>query len=159
MSCCLLNFVFSSRRRHTRCALVTGVQTCALPISLYAKYQARLSSFNAVDFDDLIRLPVQLLESDHDCALGWRERIGYLLVDECQDTNDAQYRLLKALAGERGLFTCVGDEDQSIYAWRGANPENLLELGKDYPALKIVKLEQNYRCTNRVLRGANALND
>ena len=124
---------------------------------LYAKYQQRLTTFNAVDFDDLIRLPVQLLESDEDCRLGWRERIGYLLVDECQDTNDAQYRLLKAIAGEKGHFTCVGDDDQSIYAWRGANPENLSQLGKDYPALRIVKLEQNYRCSNRVLRAANAL--
>ena len=125
--------------------------------ALYARYQARLSTFNAVDFDDLIRLPVQLLESDEECVAAWRERIGYLLVDECQDTNDAQYRLLKALAGTRGDFTCVGDDDQSIYAWRGANPDNLLQLGNDYPALKIVKLEQNYRCSNRVLRAANAL--
>ncbi|HEU4774335.1 MAG TPA: UvrD-helicase domain-containing protein, partial [Lysobacter sp.] len=125
--------------------------------TVYALYQARLGTFNAVDFDDLIRLPVQLLESDQECALGWRERIGYLLVDECQDTNDAQYRLLKAIAGPRGLFTCVGDDDQSIYAWRGANPDNLLSLGTDYPALRIIKLEQNYRCSNRVLRTANAL--
>jgi ATP-dependent DNA helicase Rep len=125
--------------------------------ALYARYQARLHTFNAVDFDDLIRLPVQVLESCEDTAMGWRERIGYLLVDECQDTNDAQYRLLKSLAGTRGLFTCVGDDDQSIYAWRGANPDNLLQLGTDYPALKIVKLEQNYRCSNRVLRAANAL--
>jgi len=125
--------------------------------ALYAKYQARLSAFNAVDFDDLIRLPVELLERDADCALAWRERLGYLLVDECQDTNDAQYRLLKALAGPRGNFTCVGDDDQSIYAWRGANPENLSQLAIDYPALKVVKLEQNYRCSNRVLRAANAL--
>jgi ATP-dependent DNA helicase Rep len=125
--------------------------------SLYARYQARLSAFNAVDFDDLIRLPVQLLESDADCALAWRERIGYLLVDECQDTNDAQYRMLKALAGPAGNFTCVGDDDQSIYAWRGANPENLSQLAIDYPDLRIVKLEQNYRCSNRVLRAANAL--
>ncbi|MGN6152692.1 MAG: UvrD-helicase domain-containing protein [Lysobacteraceae bacterium] len=125
--------------------------------NLYVRYQQRLTTFNAVDFDDLIRLPVQLLESDEDCRLGWRERIGYLLVDECQDTNDAQYRLLKAIAGEKGNFTCVGDDDQSIYAWRGANPENLSQLGKDYPALRIVKLEQNYRCSNRVLRAANAL--
>ena len=124
---------------------------------VYARYQARLTTFNAVDFDDLIRLPVQILEADEDTALGWRERIGYLLVDECQDTNDAQYRLLKSLAGTRGLFTCVGDDDQSIYAWRGANPDNLLQLGSDYPALRIVKLEQNYRCSNRVLRAANAL--
>ncbi|HJR75114.1 MAG TPA: UvrD-helicase domain-containing protein [Luteimonas sp.] len=125
--------------------------------ALYAKYQQRLTTFNAVDFDDLIRLPVQLLENDEDMALAWRERIGYLLVDECQDTNDAQYRLLKALAGTKGNFTCVGDDDQSIYAWRGANPENLSQLAQDYPALKVVKLEQNYRCSNRVLRAANAL--
>lgn len=125
--------------------------------TVYALYQARLTTFNAVDFDDLIRLPVQLLESDEECALGWRERIGYLLVDECQDTNDAQYRLLKALAGPAGLFTCVGDDDQSIYAWRGANPDNLLSLGTDYPDLRVIKLEQNYRCSNRVLRAANAL--
>ena len=125
--------------------------------ALYARYQQRLTTFNAVDFDDLIRLPVQLLESDPDCVAAWRERIGYLLVDECQDTNDAQYRLLKAIAGPKGDFTCVGDDDQSIYAWRGANPDNLLQLGTDYPALKIIKLEQNYRCSNRVLRAANAL--
>ena len=125
--------------------------------SLYTRYQQRLSAFNAVDFDDLIRLPVQLLESDGESIAGWRERIGYLLVDECQDTNDAQYRLLKALAGPKANFTCVGDDDQSIYAWRGANPENLTQLGQDYPNLVVVKLEQNYRCSNRVLRAANAL--
>ncbi|NDK39435.1 ATP-dependent DNA helicase Rep [Pseudoxanthomonas gei] len=124
---------------------------------LYARYQARLATFNAVDFDDLIRLPVQVLENDHEIALAWRERIGYLLVDECQDTNDAQYRLLKMLAGPRGDFTCVGDDDQSIYAWRGANPDNLLQMAQDYPALQVIKLEQNYRCSNRVLRAANTL--
>ena len=124
---------------------------------LYARYQARLSSFNAVDFDDLIRLPVQVLEESAEVVAAWRERIGYLLVDECQDTNDAQYRLLKAIAGPRGHFTCVGDDDQSIYAWRGANPENLQQMARDYPALQVVKLEQNYRCSNRVLRAANAL--
>jgi len=125
--------------------------------ALYKRYQQRLATFNAVDFDDLIRLPVQLLESDPECVAAWRERIGYLLVDECQDTNDAQYRLLKAIAGPKGDFTCVGDDDQSIYAWRGANPDNLLQLGSDYPQLEVVKLEQNYRCSNRVLRAANAL--
>ncbi len=125
--------------------------------ALYARYQQRLAAFNAVDFDDLIRLPLHLLETDAEARAAWRERIGYLLVDECQDSNDAQYRLLKALAGEAGQFTCVGDDDQSIYAWRGANPENLLTLGSDFPALKIIKLEQNYRCSNRVLRAANAL--
>ena len=125
--------------------------------TLYARYQARLTTFNAVDFDDLIRLPVQILEGDDAIVQAWRERIGYLLVDECQDTNDAQYRLLKMLAGPSGNFTCVGDDDQSIYAWRGANPENLLQMGQDYPKLEVIKLEQNYRCSNRVLRAANAL--
>ena len=124
---------------------------------LYARYQARLQAFNAVDFDDLIRLPLQLLEADADLAAGWRERIRYLLVDECQDTNGAQYRLLKHLAGTRGAMTCVGDDDQSIYAWRGAQPENLDELARDYPTLKVIKLEQNYRCSGRILRSANAL--
>ena len=124
---------------------------------VYGLYQARLTAFNAVDFDDLIRLPVQVLEENPDIALAWRERIGYLLVDECQDTNDAQYKLLHLLAGPAGNFTCVGDDDQSIYAWRGANPENLQNMGRDYPNLQIIKLEQNYRCSNRVLRAANAL--
>ncbi len=124
---------------------------------VYELYQARLSAFNAVDFDDLIRLPVQVLEENPEIAVAWRERIGYLLVDECQDTNDAQYRLLKQLAGPAGNFTCVGDDDQSIYAWRGANPENLNNMGVEYPNLRIIKLEQNYRCSNRVLRAANAL--
>ena len=125
--------------------------------ALYARYQARLQAFNAVDFDDLIRLPLQLLEADADLAAGWRERIRYLLVDECQDTNGAQYRLLKQLAGTRGNLTCVGDDDQSIYAWRGAQPENLDELVRDYPQLKVIKLEQNYRCSGRILRCANTL--
>ena len=124
---------------------------------LYARYQARLQAFNAVDFDDLIRMPLALLEEDADLAPAWRERIRYLLVDECQDTNGAQYRLLRHLAGPKGALTCVGDDDQSIYAWRGANPENLELLGKDYPQLKVVKLEQNYRCTARILRCANTL--
>ena len=124
---------------------------------VYAQYQRRLGAFNAVDFDDLIRLPLALLESDPGVAEAWRERIRYLLVDEYQDTNRAQYRLLKALAGPRGAFTAVGDDDQSIYAWRGADPENLRELSRDYPALKVVKLEQNYRCSARILRAANAV--
>ena len=87
----------------------------------------------------------------------WQARFSYLLVDEYQDTNGAQYRLLRALAGERGAFTAVGDDDQSIYAWRGADPENLARLARDYPALRIVKLEQNYRCSARILRAANAV--
>jgi ATP-dependent DNA helicase Rep len=124
---------------------------------IYAAYQRRLAAFNAVDFDDLIRLPLGVLEADDEARAGWRERIRYLLVDEYQDTNSAQYRLVKMLAGERGAFTAVGDDDQSIYAWRGANPENLGELSRDYPKLKVVKLEQNYRCGRRILRAANAV--
>ncbi|HET8897790.1 MAG TPA: UvrD-helicase domain-containing protein [Rhodanobacteraceae bacterium] len=125
--------------------------------AIYARYQQRLTAWNALDFDDLIRLPLAVLERDAECRGEWRERLRYLLVDEYQDTNDAQYRLLKALAGERGAFTCVGDDDQSIYAWRGAKPENLDQLGRDWPALKVIKLEQNYRCSKRILRAANAV--
>ncbi|HET7611700.1 MAG TPA: UvrD-helicase domain-containing protein [Rhodanobacteraceae bacterium] len=124
---------------------------------LYAAYQKRLAAFNAVDFDDLIRLPVAVLRREEEARAAWRERIRYLLVDECQDTNAAQYEFLKLLAGGRGAFTCVGDDDQSIYAWRGADPGNLDKLSQDYPALRVVKLEQNYRCAQRVLRAANAL--
>ncbi len=124
---------------------------------IYAAYQKRLVAFNAVDFDDLIRLPLAILEAEDDARAAWQERIRYLLLDEYQDTNTAQYRLVRALAGSRGAFTAVGDDDQSIYAWRGANPENLSELSRDYPALKVIKLEQNYRCGRRILRAANAL--
>ena len=124
---------------------------------VYARYQSRLGAFNAVDFDDLIRLPLLLLETDAEARAQWQERIRYLLVDEYQDTNDVQYRWLKQLAGARGALTVVGDDDQSIYAWRGANPGNLDQLSNDYPRLKVIKLEQNYRCPKRVLRAANAL--
>ncbi|MEO7064392.1 MAG: UvrD-helicase domain-containing protein [Dokdonella sp.] len=124
---------------------------------IYANYQKRLTAFNAVDFDDLIRLPLAVLESDEEARLGWQERLRYLLVDEYQDTNTAQYRLIRTLAGTRGAFTAVGDDDQSIYSWRGANPENLGELSRDYPQLKVIRLEQNYRCARRILRSANAL--
>ncbi len=124
---------------------------------LYARYQQRLGAFNAVDFDDLIRLPLTLLEADAEACAGWRERLRYLLVDEYQDTNAAQYRLLKALAGPRGAFTCVGDDDQSIYGWRGADPGHIDQLGRDWPALQVIKLEQNYRCGRRILRAANAV--
>jgi ATP-dependent DNA helicase Rep len=125
--------------------------------TVYDLYQQRLAAYNAVDFDDLIRLPLAVLERDADVRAEWGERLRYLLVDEYQDTNDAQYRLLKCLAGIRGAFTCVGDDDQSIYAWRGANPDNLGQLAKDYPALRVIKLEQNYRSSERILRAANTL--
>lgn len=125
--------------------------------TVYAQYQRRLAAFNAVDFDDLIARPVALLEADAELVAAWRERIRYLLVDEYQDTNATQYRLLRALAGPRGAMTVVGDDDQSIYAWRGAKPENLRELARDWPSLTVIKLEQNYRCAQRILRAANTL--
>ncbi len=124
---------------------------------IYAAYQKRLSAWNAVDFDDLIRLPLAVLRDHEEARTVWRERLRYLLVDEYQDTNEAQYRLLQLLAGERGAFTCVGDDDQSIYAWRGARPENLDQLAEDWPSLKVIKLEQNYRCSKRIRAAANAL--
>jgi ATP-dependent DNA helicase Rep len=123
---------------------------------LYRRYEEHLRNLNAVDFDDLILQPLRLLQID-DIRLDWQQRIRYLLVDEYQDTNETQYRLLRALAGDEGRLTAVGDDDQSIYGWRGAQPENLQQLAEDYPALHIVKLEQNYRSCGTVLKAANAL--
>ncbi len=124
---------------------------------LYQDYQRHLQAYNAMDFDDLISKPVHLLESDAEAREKWQNRLRYLLVDEYQDTNAAQYRLLKALAGPRAAFTVVGDDDQSIYSWRGAQPENLKLLQEDFSTLKVVKLEQNYRSVRRILRVANGL--
>jgi ATP-dependent DNA helicase Rep len=123
----------------------------------YLRYDDTLRAYQAVDFDDLIGLPVTLLESDAEAAATWRQRCAQLLIDEYQDTNPAQYRLLKLLAGEKAAFTAVGDDDQAIYGWRGASVDNLAQLPRDYPALKVIKLEQNYRSTVRILRSANAL--
>ena len=125
--------------------------------ALYEAYEARLVASNAVDFDDLIVLPARLLHSDGTWRATWQARVRYLLVDEYQDTNGAQYQLLRALVGQRGAFTVVGDDDQSIYAWRGARPENLRDLANDYPTLEVVKLEENYRSRQSILRAANAL--
>jgi ATP-dependent DNA helicase Rep len=124
---------------------------------LYAQYERYLRACNAVDFDDLIARPVHLFRERPDLLDAWQNRLQWLLVDEYQDTNAAQYALLKLLAGPRANLTVVGDDDQSIYAWRGAQPENLALLADDYPQLKVVKLEQNYRSTQRILTAANAL--
>ncbi len=124
---------------------------------LYARYQRQLKAYNAVDFDDLIVLPVTLLQSDDTIREKWQQRLRYLLVDEYQDTNACQYRLVKLLAGIEGRLTAVGDDDQSIYAWRGARPENLALLQQDFPTLQVIKLEQNYRSTRRILESANVL--
>ncbi|EIY4765899.1 TPA: DNA helicase Rep [Vibrio cholerae] len=120
-------------------------------------YQKQMQSYNALDFDDLILLPVLLLRSNGEVRQRWQNRIRYLLVDEYQDTNTSQYELVKLLVGERGRLTVVGDDDQSIYSWRGAKPQNLVLLGEDFPSLKLIKLEQNYRSTSRILRAANIL--
>ena len=125
--------------------------------ALYGAYQRALRVYNAVDFDDLILLPVSLLRSDPALRERWQNRIRYMLVDEYQDTNGAQYELVKLLVGVRGALTVVGDDDQSIYAWRGARPENLARLRDDFPHLHVIKLEQNYRSTGRILRAANTL--
>jgi ATP-dependent DNA helicase Rep len=124
---------------------------------LYASYERHLRAYNAVDFDDLILRPVRLLAEIPEVRATWEDRIRYLLVDEYQDTNAAQYQLIKLIAARRGAFSVVGDDDQSVYAWRGARPENLRQLREDFPRLEVIKLEQNYRSTARILRAANRL--
>tara|TARA_R110001583_G_scaffold2382_3_gene17318 strand:- start:7358 stop:9367 length:2010 start_codon:yes stop_codon:yes gene_type:complete len=123
----------------------------------YDMYQRQLKAYNALDFDDLIVLPTLLLKFKEEVRLRWQKKIRYLLVDEYQDTNTSQYELIKSLVGERARFTVVGDDDQSIYSWRGARPENLVLLQNDFPQLKVIKLEQNYRSSQRVLKAANVL--
>ena len=125
--------------------------------SVYMHYQRTLKAYNAVDFDDLILIPVVLFRDNPDVLEKWQFRIRYMLVDEYQDTNASQYLLVKMLVGAQSRFTVVGDDDQSIYAWRGARPENLALLKEDFPHLKVVMLEQNYRSTSRILRAANTL--
>ncbi|MEH6388501.1 MULTISPECIES: DNA helicase Rep [Pseudomonas] len=125
--------------------------------SVYMHYNRTLKAYNAVDFDDLILIPVMLFRDHPDVLEKWQFRIRYMLVDEYQDTNATQYLLVKMLVGREARFTVVGDDDQSIYAWRGARPENLAQLKDDFPGLKVVMLEQNYRSTSRILRAANTL--
>jgi ATP-dependent DNA helicase Rep len=122
---------------------------------LYPRYQETLRAYQAVDFDDLIRLPVDLFQAHPEALQRWQQRLRYLLVDEYQDTNDCQYQMMRLLAGGRAALTAVGDDDQAIYAWRGASTANLHNLQKDYPSLKVVKLEQNYRSSQRILQSAN----
>ncbi len=121
------------------------------------RYEERLAAYQAVDFDDLIGLPLKLLRQDAEARAKWQAQFRHILVDEYQDTNAVQYELLKALVGERGVFTAVGDDDQSIYGWRGATIENLKRLPQDFPKLVVIPLEQNYRSTGHILRAANAV--
>jgi len=119
------------------------------------RYEERLTAYQSVDFDDLIGMPLKLLRDFPEVRDKWQKALGHVLVDEYQDTNATQYELLKLLVGERGRFTAVGDDDQSIYGWRGATLDNLRRLPIDYPELKVIKLEQNYRSTSAILRAAN----
>ncbi len=123
--------------------------------TIMGRYEERLTAYQAVDFDDLIGLPLKLLQKSPDITQHWQAKFQHILVDEYQDTNATQYELLKLLVGSQGQFTAVGDDDQSIYGWRGATLDNLKKLPIDYPALKLIKLEQNYRSTSAILRAAN----
>ena len=129
----------------------------ATDVRAYRSYEATLRAYHAVDFDDLIGRPVALFDAHPDVLYRWQSRLRYLLVDEVQDTNASQYRLLRQLAGARAALTVVGDDDQAIYAWRGATLDNLANLQRDYPDLRVIKLEQNYRSSGRILAAANAL--
>ena len=123
----------------------------------YRQYQNHLKAYNALDFDGLILLPTLLLKHNEQARMKWQSKIRYLLVDEYQDTNTSQYELVKLMVGERARFTVVGDDDQSIYSWRGAKPQNLNLLQQDFPRLNVIKLQQNYRSSGRILHCANIL--
>ncbi|MFJ5364710.1 DNA helicase Rep [Pectobacterium punjabense] len=126
-------------------------------VHCYSLYHEHLRACNVLDFDDLILLPTLLLKQNAEVRERWQNRLRYLLVDEYQDTNTSQYELVKLLVGTRARFTVVGDDDQSIYSWRGARPQNLVLLQQDFPALDVIKLEQNYRSSGRILKAANIL--
>lgn len=126
-------------------------------LEIYRSYQRFLQACNAVDFDDLIFLPARALQRQAHLREKWAQCFSYVLVDEYQDTNETQYQLLKYLTAGSRRFTVVGDDDQSIYSWRGARPENIKTLLEDYPDLRVIKLEQNYRSSRRILRCANNL--
>lgn len=123
----------------------------------YERYSKQIRAYNALDFDDLIMLPTLLFKQDEEARQKWQQKIQYLLVDEYQDTNTSQYELIKLIVGDKGNFTVVGDDDQSIYSWRGAKPQNMVRLKQDFPDLTVIKLEQNYRSSQRILHCANIL--
>ena len=147
------NDLILPEQAHTTCETQEDVQFA----HLYQLYERNIRAYNAVDFDDLIVLPTRLLQENAEVRDKWQNRVRYLLVDEYQDTNTAQYILVKLLVGVMGQFTAVGDDDQSIYAWRGAKPENMALLKEDFPNLNVIKLEQNYRSTSRILKAANTV--
>ncbi len=124
---------------------------------VYAGYQRRLVQAGAMDFDDLLYNAVTLLEDVPDVRSRWQRRFQHVMVDEYQDTNHAQYRIVRALAAEHQNVCVVGDPDQSIYSWRGADVRNILDFGRDFPGGEVIRLEQNYRSTQRILDGANGV--
>ena len=124
---------------------------------IYKAYQERLKNFNSVDFGDLITLPVKLFKNNLDVQNSYQKKFKFILVDEYQDTNGAQYMLLRLLTGNKRNICCVGDEDQSIYGWRGAQLKNILNFDRDFAEAKIIRLEQNYRSTGNILKTASSL--
>jgi DNA helicase II / ATP-dependent DNA helicase PcrA len=124
---------------------------------IYAEYKKELAKANALDFDDLLLETVRLLKAAPEVCEYYNRRFQYILVDEYQDTNRPQYELMRLLAGTRHNICAVGDEDQSIYSWRGADIRNILEFEKDFPEAKIIRLEQNYRSTQNILQAASAV--
>jgi ATP-dependent DNA helicase Rep len=140
-------------------AIAEGDPVSQAAARIYPAYERQLHACNALDLDDLITKPGVLMKNDPEILYRWREQINYLLVDEYQDTNTAQYELVKMLVGARGNLTVVGDDDQSIYAWRGAEVENLSQLSEDFDDLHVIKLEQNYRSVGRILKAANSVID
>ncbi len=137
--------------------LSTGDQMADRLVAVYSAYQERLKKCNALDFGDLLLYTVRLLENNPDILEHYREKWQWLLVDEYQDTNPIQYRLVRLLAGERRNLCVVGDDDQSIYRWRGADIRNILDFERDFPGVTVVKLEQNYRSTSTIIDAAGAV--
>ncbi len=133
------------------------LQTKGIFGKVYEKYQNRLSNYNSVDFGDLILLPIKLFSKNQKILNIYREKFKYILVDEYQDTNAAQYMLLRLLTSSENNICCVGDEDQSIYGWRGAQLKNILNFEKDFKESQIIRLEQNYRSTGNILKTASSL--
>ena len=124
---------------------------------LYALYQKKLKENNAIDFDDIINFTIKILTENPDVLDYYTDKFRYVLVDEYQDTNKSQFTLVSLLASKYGNVTAVGDNDQGIYSFRGADISNILNFEKDFPGTKIIKLEQNYRCTGNILKAANAV--
>ena len=125
--------------------------------SLYAMYQARLKSLNAADFGDLLLEPIAILRANREILDDYQHRFRYMLVDEYQDTNVVQYLWLRLISGANKNVCVVGDDDQSIYGWRGAEVENILRFERDYPGAKVIRLERNYRSTPAILGAASGL--